>query len=100
MAFTGTATVVEVGNRTQYITGLSLAASAAGTIGNNGGSSEVDLPSGSAALSQAAIVNIQGADTLLKVGYASDEITITNTSGSTASGSIVIQVHVPHSATS
>lgn len=44
MAFTGTATVTKVSNSLVRITGLSLAAAAAGTIGLFGESGDVDLP--------------------------------------------------------
>lgn len=99
MAFTGTATVTSAGNRTHYITGLSLGTSAAGTIANDGVSADANLPAGAATIDQSAFVVCQGADTLIKVGYSAGVLTLTNTSGAAASGSLVIQIVIPHSAT-
>lgn len=44
MAFTGTAVVTLISDKEAVITGLSLAAGAAGTIGFAGGLGEIDLP--------------------------------------------------------
>ncbi len=44
MAFTGTATLTYISDRVCAITGLSLAASASGTISLSGGTGEVKLP--------------------------------------------------------
>lgn len=44
MAFTGAAVIKKVADGLLRITGLSLAAGAAGTIGLHGGAGEVDLP--------------------------------------------------------
>jgi hypothetical protein len=44
MAFTGSATIKKVAENLYRITGLSLAADAAGTIGLAGGSGDVELP--------------------------------------------------------
>lgn len=46
MAFTGSATIVQISDRKLRITGLSLVAGASGTIGLDGGTGEVDLPVG------------------------------------------------------
>lgn len=46
MAFTGVATIAKVSDRMFRITGLSLGIGAAGTIGLDGGSGDVDLQTG------------------------------------------------------
>lgn len=99
MAFTGTPTVTAVGNRTHYITGLSLAASASGTITNFGGGGGAVLPSGAATIGASTMVVLQGTDTLIKVTQSGGTLTLTNTDGSVASGSLVIQIRTPHTAT-
>jgi hypothetical protein len=61
MAFTGVAVVTKVSDREFRITGLSLANGAAGTIGLDGGTGDVDLVAGWAAYAAASLVTLQDA---------------------------------------
>lgn len=116
MAFTGTATVKQISDSIVRITGLSLAASAAGTIGLTGKTSppEVTLPASfktqhytydgvNVPFADAIDVTVKLAATnvatatpiaVVKTGTSLADflITLTNVNGSTASGAFEIYV--------
>jgi len=109
MAFTGTATVVRVSEDLFRITGLSLAASAAGTIGFTAGSNEVEFtapewdPHGDVTLQDAisCLINPVGAGVatavpvrVVKTGttQANFVLTLTNNDGAAATAALEIYV--------
>lgn len=117
MAFTGSATVVQVSDRKVRVTGLSLAGSAAGTISLHGGTGQVTLPAGFAPSpytnSEGAVVAMQDSVevslvpvtaittlvpiSVVKTGTTPTDflITLTNTTSATASAGqdIYIEFH-------
>lgn len=111
MAFTGTPTVQSLGTNVVRITGLSLAAAAAGTIGLNGGAGQVSLPSNfptgaaNAALTLADVIEVRfqrgvggtQASHIDVTKVASPFLlTLTNPDGANASGPLDIYVQYFH----
>ena len=107
MAFTGTATTTSLGSRSVRITGLSLLASATGTISANGGAGEVTLPSTFPTFDSdylQVIVNqvaAGGAISAVYVAKAGDPVIITigNTDAVNATAGLEIWVRQIHSVT-
>lgn len=115
MAFTGSATVTSLGTLVVRITGLSLAASASGTVGLTGGGSNVSLPTnfpstpdaGAGSLTMADLVDVRfqratgGTQaSFLDVSKTATPfvITITNPDAVNASGPLEIYVQYFYSA--
>jgi len=104
MAFTGTPVVTSLGKHIARITGVSLAASANGTIKASGGGA--NLPATHPGVSDNSIVIVNHAAapaagtpimSVVKSGTPTDTITITNHDGANATGALEIFVISPHS---
>ena len=111
MAFTGTAVQEQISERCMRVSGLSLAASAAGTIGLFGGAGEVDLEDGFQPKAYGEVSQIEGcwvtfeATTLVAAGEVpvlrivktgadlTFVITITNDDAVNASPVMVFYIH-------
>lgn len=101
MAFTGTAVVTSLGKNIIRITGLSLASSAAGTITDNGGGGDAELPTTFPGILVAStkvdIMQDAGALAPLAIVPVDGTITVTNQDTTNASGALIIDVENPHS---
>lgn len=104
MAFGGTPVATALGKNIIRVSGATLAAGAAGTISDNGGGGDVELPVGHAGVTIAntiALVNHFAAPAAgtpnFIVAKAAGLITVTNNDGVNATGELEIWVMEPHS---
>jgi hypothetical protein len=100
MPFTGTPVVTDVGQNIKRITGLTLAASAVGTISNDGGGGDATLPEGAETIDENTEVVVQqstgGALAPFVISEAAGVISVTNQDTTNASGALVILVKNQH----
>jgi hypothetical protein len=105
MAFTGAAVFANLGSRALLITGLSLAAGADGTLGDNGdATADVQLPATFPAISATetwTIINEIAGGSLQPITFTiagpPNQVVINNNDGVNATGGMEIRLINPHS---